>query len=180
MKYSIRYLTEYRYDSLVFDQHNALRVRPAATANQRVDAFELRIDPSARLHTYTDYFGTEVIEFNLIEGHERLSIEARARVTNEQPPEPAGGPWEALDSEEYREAAGEFVLPAGDQPTGPAMDELARGHPPRHPGRDADRADRVHPGPVRVQEGRDLRGLDGGRPAGGRRRACARTSCTWG
>jgi len=125
VKYSIRYLTEYRYDSLVFDQHNALRVRPAETANQRVDAFELRIDPNARLHTYIDYFGTEVIEFNLIEGHERLSIEARARVTNEQPPEPSGGPWEALGHDEYREAAGEFVLPAGDQPTGPAMDELA-------------------------------------------------------
>jgi transglutaminase-like putative cysteine protease len=125
VKYSIRYITEYRYDSLVFDQHNALRVRPAATACQRVDAFELRIDPTARLHTYTDYFGTEVIEFNLIEGHERLSIEARARVTNEQPSEPAGGPWEALAGDEYREAAGEFVLPAGEQAAGSAIDELA-------------------------------------------------------
>ena len=124
MKYSIRYITEYRYDSPVFDQHNALRVRPAETANQRVDAFELRIDPSARLHTYTDYFGTEVIEFNLIEGHERLSIEARARVTNEQPSPPAAGSWDALTADEYREAAGEFLLPAGEQPSGPAIDEL--------------------------------------------------------
>lgn len=124
MKYSIRYITEYRYDSPVYDQHNALRVRPAVTANQRVDAFEVRVDPAARLHTYTDYFGTEVIEFNLIEGHERLSIEARARVTNEQPPEPATGPWEELATPAYREAAGEFVLPAGEQPTGPAVDEL--------------------------------------------------------
>ena len=74
MKYSIRYITEYRYDSPVYDQHNALRVRPAVTANQRVDAFEVRVDPAARLHSYTDYFGTEVIEFNLIEGHERLSL----------------------------------------------------------------------------------------------------------
>ena len=125
MKYSIRYITEYRYDSPVYDQHNALRVRPAVTANQRVDAFEVRVDPAARLHSYTDYFGTEVIEFNLIEGHERLSIEARARVTNERPPDPATGPWAALDTPEYREAAGEFLLPAGEQPSGPALDELA-------------------------------------------------------
>ena len=96
MKYSIRYVTEYRYDSPVFDQHNALRVRPAVTATQRVDAFELRIDPAARLHSYTDYFGTEVIEFNLIDGHDRLSIEARARVTNEQPQPPAAGTWDGL------------------------------------------------------------------------------------
>jgi len=127
VKYSIRYITEYRYDSPVFDQHNALRVRPAATATQRVDAFELRIDPSARLHTYTDYFGTEVIEFNLIEGHERLSIEARARVTNEEPSPPAAGPWEALGGDDYREAAGEFLLPAGEQPTGQAIEELVAG-----------------------------------------------------
>jgi len=125
VKYSIRYLTEYRYDSPVYDQHNALRVRPAVTANQSLDAFEVRVDPAARLHSYTDYFGTEVIEFNLIEGHERLSIEARARVTNEKPPDPAGGGWEQLATPAYREAAGEFLLPAGEQPTGPAVDELA-------------------------------------------------------
>ncbi len=124
MKYSIRYLTEYRYDSPVHDQHNALRVRPAVTANQRLDAFEVRVDPSARLHSYTDYFGTEVIEFNLIEGHERLSIEARARVTNERPAEPPAGGWDDLAAPAYREAAGEFLLPAGIQPTGPAVDEL--------------------------------------------------------
>jgi transglutaminase-like putative cysteine protease len=125
VKYSIRYTTVYRYDSPVHDQHNALRVRPATTANQRVDAFEVRVDPSARLQSYTDYFGTEVIEFNLIEGHERLSIEARARVTNEQPPEPSTGSWESVHTTEYRDAAGEFVLPAGEQPTGPVIEELA-------------------------------------------------------
>lgn len=125
MKYSIRYTTEYRYDQAVYDQHNALRVRPAATPHQRVDAFELRVDPNARLHTYTDYFGTEVIEFNLTDAHERLSVEARARVTNERPPPPAGGSWADLDTDGYLVAAGEFRLPAGPQPTGPVMDELA-------------------------------------------------------
>ena len=139
VKYSIRYLTEYRYDSPVFDQHNALRVRPAETANQRVDAFELRIDPSARLHTYTDYFGTEVIEFNLIEGHERLSIEARARVTNEQPPEPSGGPWEALDSDGVPRGRGR-VRAARRRPAHRPRDGRAgRRHPPRHAGGDAAR-----------------------------------------
>jgi transglutaminase-like putative cysteine protease len=124
MKYAIRYITEYRYDHAVHDQHNALRVRPANTPCQRVDAFELRVDPTARLHTYTDYFGTEVIEFNLVDRHERLNVEARARVTNEQPAPPKTGSWSQLEQPDYHAAAGEFVLPAGEQPSGPAMDEL--------------------------------------------------------
>lgn len=124
MKYSIRYTTEYRYDHPVHDQHNALRVRPANTPCQRVDAFELRVDPTARLHTYTDYFGTEVIEFNLVDRHERLSIEARARVTNESPAPPRAGSWAQLEEAGYRAAAGEFVLPTGEQISDPQLDEL--------------------------------------------------------
>ena len=35
----------------------------------------------------------------------------RARVVTSDPPEPPDGPWEALASPGYREAAGEFLLP---------------------------------------------------------------------
>ena len=49
MNFAIRYLTEYRYDAPVTDNLNALRVRPATTADQRVDDFHVRVDPEARL-----------------------------------------------------------------------------------------------------------------------------------
>ena len=54
MNFAIRYLTEYRYDAPVTDNLNALRVRPATTANQRVDDFHVRTDPEARLARHTD------------------------------------------------------------------------------------------------------------------------------
>ena len=58
MNFAIRYLTEYRYDTPVTDNLNALRVRPATTATQRVDDFHVRTDPEARLARHIDYFGT--------------------------------------------------------------------------------------------------------------------------
>jgi transglutaminase-like putative cysteine protease len=124
MNFSIRYLTAYRYDEPVSDNLNALRVRPANTSTQRCDEFHIRIEPEARVHRHTDYFGTEVIEFGVPKPHDHLTIDVRARVVTGDPPEPPDAPWSALESEAYAEAAGEFVLPVGDEPEGQAIDEL--------------------------------------------------------
>jgi transglutaminase-like putative cysteine protease len=60
--FAIRYLTEYRYDRPVTDNLNALRVKPAVTATQRVDDFGVRVTPESRLQQHLDYYGTTVIE----------------------------------------------------------------------------------------------------------------------
>ena len=80
MNFAIRYLTEYRYDAEVTDNLNALRVKPATTPTQRVEDFVVRVDPEARLHQHSDYFGTTVIEFGISRPHGHLSIDVRARV----------------------------------------------------------------------------------------------------
>ncbi|ADB54122.1 transglutaminase family protein [Conexibacter woesei] len=125
MHFSIRYRTEYTYSTPVSDNLNALRVRPATTSSQRCDEFHTRIDPEARVIRHLDYFGTEVLEFGIPTAHEQLTIDVRARVVTSAPPEPPHGPWSALASEAYVEAAGEFVLPWHDQPAIPGLDELA-------------------------------------------------------
>ena len=58
MNFSIRYLTEYRYETAVTDNLNALRAQPAATITQEVEDFGVRIEPDARLQQHLDYFGT--------------------------------------------------------------------------------------------------------------------------
>ena len=80
MNFDIRYLTEYRYETKVADNLNALRVRPATTSTQRVDDFHVRVDPEARLQRHLDYYGTEVIEFGVAQPHDHLSIDVRAHV----------------------------------------------------------------------------------------------------
>jgi transglutaminase-like putative cysteine protease len=124
MNFDIRYLTEYRYETKVADNLNALRVRPATTSTQRVDDFHVRIDPEARLQRHLDYFGTEVIEFGVPQPHDHLSIDVRARVVTAEPPEPPAAEWDALAGGAYEAAGGEFLLPTGDEPGNGALDEL--------------------------------------------------------
>lgn len=124
MHFSIRYLTEYRYDAPVSDNLNALRVRPATTSSQRCDEFHTRIEPEARVSRYLDYFGTEVLEFGIPGEHERLTIDVRARVVTSDPPVPPSGSWESLSSEAYLDAAGEFSLPWQDQPQVAGLETL--------------------------------------------------------
>jgi transglutaminase-like putative cysteine protease len=124
MNFAIRYLTSYQYDGDVVDNLNALRVKPAATARQRCDEFSVRLTPEVRLHRHTDYFGTDVVEFEVSRPHTQLTIDVRARVSTKPAADPPQAIWEALDDPAYREAGGEFLLKTDDAPEHPAMAEL--------------------------------------------------------
>ncbi|HEX3804939.1 MAG TPA: transglutaminase family protein [Solirubrobacteraceae bacterium] len=119
MYFAIRYLTRYQYDVDVVDNINMLRVCPAANGRQRIDDFTVRLTPDARQYRHEDYFGTEVVEFEVARPHRELVIDVRARVTTQPQSEPSGTTWEGLSDTAYREAGGEFLLQTDD----------ANGHP---------------------------------------------------
>jgi transglutaminase-like putative cysteine protease len=134
MRFALRYQTEYRYSGPVFDQHNSLRVKPASGPLQRVRNFRLAVDPSARTRTYRDYFGTEVIDFNVAGEHDRLAITAEGEVTTEPAPEPPAGGWERARGDGYTAAGGEFLLRTSDEPPNGTLTSLiedVRGADPR-------------------------------------------------
>ena len=124
MNFAIRYLTEYDYDADVVDNLNALRVKPTAGSRQRCDEFSVRLTPEVRLHRHTDYFGTEVVEFEVSRPHRHLTIDVRARVATQSYPEPPRSTWEALRDPGYREAGGEFLLATDDAPGDPLLEQL--------------------------------------------------------
>jgi transglutaminase-like putative cysteine protease len=124
MNYDIHYCTSYKYGVAVADNLNALRVRPATTSSQRCDEFHVRLDPEARITRHVDYFGTEVLEFGVARPHDHLTIDVRARVVTSEPAEPPEAPWEHLDGDTYAEAAGEYLLPADDEPADDQLAEL--------------------------------------------------------
>jgi transglutaminase-like putative cysteine protease len=124
MNFAIRYLTNYSYDADVVDNLNALRVKPTGSGRQRCDEFSVRLAPEVRLHRHTDYFGTEVVEFEVSRPHRALTIDVRARVTTKPAPDPPAATWEALQDPSYREAGGEFLLQTDDAPEGPVLSEL--------------------------------------------------------
>ena len=113
MNFAIRFLTNYEYDADVVDNLNALRVKPAANGRQRVDEFSVRLSPEVRLHRHTDYFGTEVVEFEVSRPHRQLTIDVRARVSTKAPPEPPAATWEALREPAY--LRGRRRVPAADR-----------------------------------------------------------------
>jgi transglutaminase-like putative cysteine protease len=124
MNFAIRYLTDYEYDTDVVDNLNALRVKPHGNGRQRCDEFSVRLTPEVRLHRHTDYFGTEVVEFEVSRPHRHLTIDVRARVSTKESAEPPQATWEALREPSYREAGGEFLLQTDDAPGHPELDEL--------------------------------------------------------
>jgi uncharacterized alpha-E superfamily protein/transglutaminase-like putative cysteine protease len=126
MNFAIRYLTRYEYDADVVDNLNALRVKPTGNGRQRCDEFSVMLAPEVRLHRHNDYFGTEVVEFEVSHPHRALTIDVRARVTTKPPPEPPAATWEALRAPGYREAGGEFLLQTDDAPDHPALEGLLR------------------------------------------------------
>jgi transglutaminase-like putative cysteine protease len=116
MHFAIRFVTKYEYDAEVVDNINALRVRPAANSRQRLDDFTIRLTPDARQYRHEDYFGTEVVEFEVVRPHRELVVDVRARVTTQSQPEPSGTTWEALSEPDYCEAGGEYLLQTDDAP----------------------------------------------------------------
>ena len=124
MRFALRYHAEYRYAGPVHDQHNVIRVKPAATPLQRVRGFRLTIDPGARTRAYSDYFGTEAIEFNVAGEHERLAITAEAEVTTQAPARPPQATWDALGADAYSYPGGEFLLHTDDEPQNGVLDDL--------------------------------------------------------
>ncbi len=122
--FHIRFLTRYEYAAEVVDNMNALRVRPATNASQRVEEFSVRVSPEARQLRHDDYFGTEVIEFEVIRPHRELTIDVRARVTTNGQSPPPDGSWGALTMQDYKEAGGEFLSQTDDAPGNPLLVEL--------------------------------------------------------
>jgi transglutaminase-like putative cysteine protease len=76
MRMAIRYLTTYTYDTEVSESQNALRAKPITDDRQRLIDYSVTVDPTARIFSYADYWGTQVDCFGVIGRHTRLVVVA--------------------------------------------------------------------------------------------------------
>ncbi len=130
MFYSIRHLTQFRYESPVSESMMELRVHPRTEGSQRCLSFQISIDPRARANNYRDYLGNTVHHFDVPGKHTRLRMVAESLVEVQTPPElPA-----QLDPEAWRQldelvAAGDYwemMMPSQFAKPTPALAGLIR------------------------------------------------------
>lgn len=123
-QFEIHYVTHYKYDAAVFDNMNALRVRPSVGVHQELEEFTIRLTPDARQQRHDDYFGTDVVEFEIARPHDELIIDVRGRVTTRSRSLPAETSWDLVRSRSYQELGGEFLVQTEDAPGHPLLEEL--------------------------------------------------------
>ncbi|MEZ5212237.1 MULTISPECIES: transglutaminase family protein [unclassified Gordonia (in: high G+C Gram-positive bacteria)] len=117
--------TGFSYSAPVATSFNETRITPRGDSRQVVVAEHVDTAPTARQYRYTDYWGTQVITFDLHVPHDRLEVISSAVVETEdevRPPEAVAADWKRLRSAEVVDACDEMLCPT---PYTPHTDELA-------------------------------------------------------
>ena len=102
MRYTVRHLTRFTYESPVTESVMEVRMQPRSDGTQRCLHFSLTTTPASRVMMYQDHDGNIVHHFNVPARHARLTVTAEALVECEGPPPLPFrlGPraWHALDA----------------------------------------------------------------------------------
>jgi transglutaminase-like putative cysteine protease len=99
MRLEIRYVNEFTYREPAWESHNLLRACPEDGGHQMLLSYRVEVTPFARIHSYTDYWGTRVDEFGVVEPHRLLRVVAESTVETSQPAVPERGPgFDDLDT----------------------------------------------------------------------------------
>ena len=100
--YHVLHQTHYRYAGQVVSSHNEAHLLPRALATQTPSKVQLRIDPAPdTVRWHKDYFGNDVVFFNLRTAHRELMIrtESDVELAPARELEPARSvPWEEVAS----------------------------------------------------------------------------------
>lgn len=110
MIYDIRHKTTFLYEEVVSVSHHVLHLTPRPSGRQRCLSSDLDVDPTPAVESDgADYFGNPVRHVTLQEPHERLVVDARARVEVLESVGTlallASEPWEAVRQRLLDEAA---------------------------------------------------------------------------
>ena len=137
MFYSIRHLTQFRYDSAVSESLMEARMQPRTEGPQRCLSFQLSVDPRTMVFQYRDYLGNSVHHFDVPGKHIQLRLVAEALVEVQAAPELpkrlGADAWSQLDALVATGDYWEMLMPSQfAQPTAALLelcDELSAYHP---------------------------------------------------
>ena len=102
MRYSLRHVTRFSYETPITESVMEARMQPRSDGYQRCLHFALTPSPSARVMMYQDHDGNTVHFFDIPARHARLTLTAEALVEcTPSPPLPdrlSPDVWDALDA----------------------------------------------------------------------------------
>lgn len=116
MRYRVSHTTEYDYAEQVLLAHNEAHLRPRDSAEQKLVAFRMEIDPTPDVVAERrDFFDNSVAYFALERKHRHLRVTAvsdiELKLTDHRPHHRSSRPWRAIRAQ-VREARSEAALEA--------------------------------------------------------------------
>jgi len=115
--------TAFEYPEPVTASYNEARMTPVSGGRQVVTAAAVRVHPTTWAHDYTDYWGTTVTAFEVLEPHTRLVLRALSTVeVDEQAPPGRSATWTELGGDRVLDAYAAFLA---DTPTTTVPDDVA-------------------------------------------------------
>jgi transglutaminase-like putative cysteine protease len=88
--------TRFDYDAPARASYNELRLTPRTERRQTTLETKVVTVPAAPQYSYLDYWGTQVVAFNVDRGHEMLSIVGSALIDTQQAETPEDASWEEV------------------------------------------------------------------------------------
>jgi transglutaminase-like putative cysteine protease len=140
MRLALRHTTRLDYDDDVVESVMDARLGPLSDASQRWERFDLRVEPLARIHRYTDGFDNAAHLITVAKAHRHLEVVVRSEVETLladpfQPPREV----RPLTAAERIDGLSASAL----VPRHAALDEIARRHAPSVDGEAFDAAQRL-------------------------------------
>lgn len=127
MRLDICYRTKFAFDAPVRESQNEMRACPVTDERQQLMSYRVTVEPSARMLSYTDYWGTRVDQFGVIESHTALEVTAEASVETQDPQSfSSDPPMESLKDPEFLNRHDEFLKPSRNTDWDQAMATEAR------------------------------------------------------
>ncbi len=103
------HVTRFVYAAPARASYNEVRKIPVTTAFQTALDARVVTTPTAPQYTYWDYWGTQVVAFNVDGAHDRLVVQGTSLVETHPPAERPEVAWEEIDAASERLA--EYLVP---------------------------------------------------------------------
>ena len=131
---SVQHTTGYRYSKEVAASYNEARLSPRTTPRQLPLGTRVTTSPAGRPIRYVDYWGNQVVAFDVHIPHTELTVTSSAVVETSPPPL---APPEPVSSAVLRDSGAtdpftEYLMPTAQTPTHPVLEEVARALAAQH------------------------------------------------